>query len=509
MNTKLTTINEGLEVVNRVKLLMRYDMSKTSVENKSLVEQSELNNLGDVPKWYTDTEKEPEKETSWDAIKDLVKIGTNPGSFQMDRARKYGDEIQKDKKEIGAERMSDQERNQLFYVVPLPPNNQNKKTLLIPKLWDEDKKTYTGEKNTYTVFGKQSPSEEMKSFGIDKWKGTSWQNWIPTDEKWRQLFPENTLRSIWIGDHRYSATATLPEKGEENTSGNDYIFNWYLDYGNSPYVEKDFLNPRGKDPYPKRFSTPWWEDSHIILELSQMALCFLPPAGPIIGAALGIINAGQYYEEGKNYDAGLQVVFALLPVALEIPGVKELGSKGMAALASKFSKAIPQGTQKVSGEMLKNFTEQELNVISEVTNTIKNNPEFVAQKLNDAGIKLIETAANKDANQVAKELLKKTSKTKLIMRNAGKFVSGMAPYIAADIAYGQAYGVAASNLTLKGKIEKNGFKWEEVKTKFQSSGSENDNKLLSQAWDKGWRPGKPVPEEFKTIKYKEVEREEK
>ena len=49
-----------------------------------------------------------------------------------------------------------------------------------------------------------------------------------------------------------------------------------------------------------------------------------------------------------------------------------------------------------------------------------------------------------------------------------------------------------------------------MRTSFGSSGSEQDNVMLTKAWDKGWRPGTVVPNEFQTKQYqaqynKEVE----
>lgn len=72
---------------------------------------------------------------------------------------------------------------------------------------------------------------------------------------------------------------------------------------------------------------------------------FLPVAGPFLSAGINLMDAQMYYEEGDYVSAGVVGAFALLPyvgsVASKIPGVKELGQKGMAALASRLAKGLP------------------------------------------------------------------------------------------------------------------------------------------------------------------------
>jgi hypothetical protein len=54
------------------------------------------------------------------------------------------------------------------------------------------------------------------------------------------------------------------------------------------------------------------ETQHNVNTIASIASLFLP-AGPIISAAFQLADAKQYYDEGKNYEAGLAVVFAALP----------------------------------------------------------------------------------------------------------------------------------------------------------------------------------------------------
>jgi hypothetical protein len=82
-------------------------------------------------------------------------------------------------------------------------------------------------------------------------------------------------------------------------------------------------------------------DPHTVLTIMQIGTAFIPMAGPFISAGIGALDAALYYKEGDKSSAALVGVFSLLPVVgsvvSKIPGVKQLGTKGMAALANKIS----------------------------------------------------------------------------------------------------------------------------------------------------------------------------
>jgi hypothetical protein len=127
------------------------------------------------------------------------------------------------------------------------------------------------------------------------------------------------------------------------------------------------------------------ENPHYINQIMQFGTAFIPLLGPFISGGIGLADAGIYYKEGKNSEAGVAAFFALLPgigtVVMKIPGVKELGQKGMQALASKlFSQAplnaVEQGV--VSGINLnKELIKQETN------NLVKNMASKVVAKIED------------------------------------------------------------------------------------------------------------------------------
>jgi hypothetical protein len=86
-------------------------------------------------------------------------------------------------------------------------------------------------------------------------------------------------------------------------------------------------------------------DPHTLATILSIGSMFIPVVGPFLAAGIGLADAALYAKEGDTKTAGLVAAFTLLPavgsVVSKIPGVKQLGAKGMAALASKLSK----GTQ--------------------------------------------------------------------------------------------------------------------------------------------------------------------
>ena len=77
---------------------------------------------------------------------------------------------------------------------------------------------------------------------------------------------------------------------------------------------------------------------HTFLSAAQVVTAFIPVAGPFISMAIGLGDAALYYDEGDKKAAGFTAVFSMIPFVIEIPAVKQLGVKGMAALGSKVSK---------------------------------------------------------------------------------------------------------------------------------------------------------------------------
>jgi len=85
-----------------------------------------------------------------------------------------------------------------------------------------------------------------------------------------------------------------------------------------------------------------WGDQHTANLVFGIASAFIPVIGPFISAGIGLADAALYYKEGDTKTAGMVAMFSLLPgigaILPKIPGIKQLGVKGMSALASKLSK---------------------------------------------------------------------------------------------------------------------------------------------------------------------------
>jgi hypothetical protein len=214
--------------------------------------------------------------------------------------------------------------------------------------------------------------------------------------------------------------------------------------------------------------------NHQINMVASIGLSLIPIVGPLISTSISLADAKQYYDEGDKKTAGLVGMFSMIPfigpVLAKIPGVKELGVKGMAAIASKLGKG-----QKLSSS--------EQNIVLLVSNNQK----------------LIQS-------EIPKKFAKKTISQKVVQgtTKVGKVV---APYAAAGYGYDKAYDYVKRN-TPKTKAEKENVDWDFVKESFGSSGSKEDNILLNNAWNSGWRPGNVVPKQFQTALYQKNYNEE-
>jgi hypothetical protein len=108
---------------------------------------------------------------------------------------------------------------------------------------------------------------------------------------------------------------------------------------------------------------------HDAATILQIATAFIPVIGPFLSMGIGLLDANSYYKEGNKTAASITAIFSLLPgmtsLALKIPGLRELGKKGMSKLASKILKKQPlTKTEKEVAESIskeKDLVTQELN----------------------------------------------------------------------------------------------------------------------------------------------------
>lgn len=104
------------------------------------------------------------------------------------------------------------------------------------------------------------------------------------------------------------------------------------------------LNPSNTSDIKKYFEDVYGKSftGHQVAAMLQIGTAFIPVVGPFISAGIGFLEAKSYWDEGDKNSAVLTAIFSSLPaigsVVLKIPGVKQLGKKGMSALASKIVK---------------------------------------------------------------------------------------------------------------------------------------------------------------------------
>jgi hypothetical protein len=139
-------------------------------------------------------------------------------------------------------------------------------------------------------------------------------------------------------------------------------------------------------------------DPHTLATVLSIGAMFIPIVGPFLAAGIGLADASLYAKEGDSKTAGLVAAFSLLPavgsVVSKIPGVKQLGAKGMAALASKLSK----------GAQITNPVE------IAVINGINLNKNLVQSGLNSHVRTVAQQSASRAVNNAAKSELTQLAK---------------------------------------------------------------------------------------------------
>ena len=139
----------------------------------------------------------------------------------------------------------------------------------------------------------------------------------------------------------------------------------------------------------------WYKNNnHTINVVLGIGATFIPFVGPFIASGIGMMDAKQYWDEGHRTEAGVVAAFSLLPgigmIVNKIPGVKELGAKGMSALAGKLASKAP-------------LTQLEQGVVT----GIGENSALVTQALDDTIKGIAAQGVNKTTNEVVKSELKR------------------------------------------------------------------------------------------------------
>ncbi len=169
-------------------------------------------------------------------------------------------------------------------------------------------------------------------------------------------------------------------------------------------------------------------DPHTVNMVLGIGALFIPYVGPFISAGIGAYDAKLYYDEGDKKTAGLVLMFSLLPgaasIVSKIPGVKQLGTRGMAEIAKKLS----------MGTKLTNPTE-----IAVVKQVAKNRALIELELKKAAEVAAKNKAAKEVTLKAAKEAAKKQAVKRAVVKKAANIGKVAAGYGAAAVAYNKAY----------------------------------------------------------------------
>jgi hypothetical protein len=130
----------------------------------------------------------------------------------------------------------------------------------------------------------------------------------------------------------------------------------------------------------------WYkQNSHDVNQVLQIGTAFIPVIGPFVSAGIGLVDASIYANEGRKSEAGVAAFFALLPgigsVVSKVPGVKQLGQKGMQALASKLLTKAPLSA--VEQSVVSGINLNKALIKQETNNVIKSMASKAVAKVRD------------------------------------------------------------------------------------------------------------------------------
>ena len=172
----------------------------------------------------------------------------------------------------------------------------------------------------------------------------------------------------------------------------------------------------------------WWKDNgHTVLTTLQIVTAFVPVVGWAVSAGIGLIDAKMYYDEKDTKTAGIVAIFAMLPVVgkivNKIPGINQLGAKGMSALAKKLNVAKTTAVKFSAIEM-------------EVINELAKNDKFVKQQIES----YLKTGIAKSTKQIIASKAKSYAKNGLLQ--FVKVGTPIAGTLGIAVGYNYAYDVA-------------------------------------------------------------------
>ena len=150
----------------------------------------------------------------------------------------------------------------------------------------------------------------------------------------------------------------------------------------------------------------WYkQNSHEVNQVLQIGTAFIPVVGPFISAGIGLVDASMYSNEGRKGEAGVAAFFALLPgigsVVSKVPGVKQLGQKGMQALASKLLTKAPLNA--VEQGVINGINLNKALIKQETSNVVKSMASKAVAKVRDKATQKVMMNLAKDGLEAKAE----------------------------------------------------------------------------------------------------------
>ena len=174
-------------------------------------------------------------------------------------------------------------------------------------------------------------------------------------------------------------------------------------------------------------------DPHTIFQTTAVLAAFIPVIGLALSSGISLLDAGKYYHEGDRLNAGTMAIFAMLPgigsIVSKIPGVKKLGSYGMAQLGKKLATSKNPILNKLEMAIVKDMSKHSKYIKTEMNSYFK---ARAANELNRALKRKMATGAKKILMKIADG----TMKASVVGTKLGGI---LATYNAADQAWNTVY----------------------------------------------------------------------
>ena len=131
----------------------------------------------------------------------------------------------------------------------------------------------------------------------------------------------------------------------------------------------------------KQFAEDMWEHKHTILYTISLVASFLPGIAPAIALAADLYNAKLYHDEGNDYEAGLTLIFAVIPAKQLYSNFKISPIKSLPAKLQKIAELEKMG--KLTDETLsKLLTYEEIRTLEQVGKNSQKILELTQKALN-------------------------------------------------------------------------------------------------------------------------------